>query len=185
MLLSLPIGILYFTWAIAGLSISIGMSILIIGLPVVLTYLASIRAFSLIEGRIVETLLGVRMPRRPLPPQTKGSIIERVLYWLRDGRTWATILYMVIRLPLGVLYFSLAVIMLTASLTLFAAPAAQLVTDFPILNFGSTRIYLPFWTAPIFWLAAALDLLLLLHLAKAVGRLQAALAKSMLVGSSR
>ena len=185
MLLSLPIGVLYFTWALSGLAISLGFSILIFGLPVFLTYLASIRAFSLIEGRIVETLLAERMPRRPLPPQTEGSLVERILYWLKDRRTWATILYMLLRLPLGIVYFTVAVVLLAMSLALFVSPVAQVMLDVPIINLDTYGVFLPLWMTPLFWLGGALDLLLLLHLAVAAGRLQAGLAKAMLVGTPR
>src|SRR5207302_1270017 len=54
MFLSLATGILYFTWAVTGLSLSVGLSVLIVGLPFFLFFLASIRLFALLEGRLVE-----------------------------------------------------------------------------------------------------------------------------------
>jgi len=65
MLLSLATGIFYFTWAVTGVSMSAGLSVLIIGIPFVVLFFGSVRGLSLLEGRIVETMLGVRMPRRP------------------------------------------------------------------------------------------------------------------------
>ena len=66
MLLSLATGIFYFTWVVTGLSLSAGLFILIIGIPFLVLFLATVRVLSLVEGRIVETMLGERMPRRPL-----------------------------------------------------------------------------------------------------------------------
>jgi len=66
MLLSLATGTLYFTWAVTGISLSLGLAILIIGIPFAILFFASVRGISLVEGRVVEALLGERMPRRPL-----------------------------------------------------------------------------------------------------------------------
>ena len=62
MIISLVTGILYFTWAVTGLSLSIGLIVLIISIPFILLFLLSVRGIALVEGRIVEALLGVRMP---------------------------------------------------------------------------------------------------------------------------
>ena len=68
MLLALPTGIFYFVWTVTGLALSVGLFVLIIGIPFALLFIASERVIAHVEGRIVETLLGVRMPRR-LPPE--------------------------------------------------------------------------------------------------------------------
>lgn len=93
MLLSLATGIVYFTVVVTGLSLSVGLSVLIIGVPFALLFLALVRAVSLAEGRVVEVLLGVRMPRRPRFGPSEGGIWQRVLYWLKDRRTWTAMLY--------------------------------------------------------------------------------------------
>ena len=63
MLLSLATGIVYFTFVVTGVSLSAGLMILIIGIPLLVLFLGLIRVLSLVEGRIVEVLLGERMPR--------------------------------------------------------------------------------------------------------------------------
>ena len=45
---------------------SAGLAVLIIGIPFVILFFGSVRVLSLVEGRIVEVMLGERMPRRPL-----------------------------------------------------------------------------------------------------------------------
>jgi Putative sensor/HAAS len=182
MFLSLATGILYFTWAVTGLSLSLGLSVLIIGLPFFLFFLASIRLFALLEGRLVESLLGVRMPRRPQFASQAGSIWARLRVWLRDGRTWTTLLYMVLKLPLGIFSFVIFTVLTTLSLALLAAPVAQLFIDHPVITFyDDNGIYATPWLAPIFWLAGLLDLLVTMHLARALGRVHGAIVKAMLV----
>jgi Putative sensor len=182
MFLSLATGILYFTWAVTGLSLSIGLGILIIGFPVALLFLASVRLFSLLEGRLVESLLGVRMPRRPRFATPEGTIWTRLRSWLADRRTWTTLLYMVLKLPLGIFSFVLFTVLMSISLALLAAPIAQVFFDQPLITYGGNHyIYLPLWAMPLFWLAGLLDLLLVMHLARVLGRAYGAIAKGMLV----
>jgi hypothetical protein len=186
MFLSLATGILYFTWAVTGLSLSVGLSVLIIGLPFFLFFLASVRLFALLEGRLVESLLGVRMPRRPQFASQAGSIWLRLRTWLQDRRTWTTLLYMVLKLPLGIVSFVIFTVLTSISLALLAAPVAQPFIDHPVITFYSHNgidngIYATPWLAPIFWAAGLLDLLVTMHLARALGRVHGAIVKAMLV----
>jgi len=180
MLLSLPLGILYFVWAVTGLALSAGLGILIFGFLFFLFFMSTIRAVALVECRIVETLLGERMPRRPQVVVPRGSWLDKVKFWITDGRTWLTILYMLLRLPLGVLYFTLTVIFLTIALTLMAAPFAQLFFAFPLVQIFGNSYYLSFWLLPLLWLGGAFDLLLMMHLARGVGRWHGRMAKGLL-----
>ncbi|MCZ6506469.1 MAG: sensor domain-containing protein [Acidobacteria bacterium] len=180
MLVSLPLGIIYFTWAVTGLSLSIGLSVLIFGFVFFLFFISTVRAVALVECRIIETLLGERMPRRPPVVVPRGSWMARVKFWLTDKRTWLTILYMILCLPLGVLYFTVATVFLTFALSLMLTPFVQLFVDFPIIQIFDTRYFVPFWIFPFLWLGGAFDLLVLMHLARGVGHWHARLAKSML-----
>ena len=90
------------------------------------------------------------------------------------------VLYMILRLPLGVLYFTIATILLILSLSLLVAPFAQLFVSFPIIHAFGVGYSLPFWAFPFLWMAGALDLLLLLYISRGVGNLHARMAKSML-----
>ncbi|MDX1502906.1 MAG: sensor domain-containing protein [Thermoanaerobaculia bacterium] len=180
LLLSLPLGILYFVWAVTGLSLSAGLAILVFGFLFFLFFVSTVRAAAVMECRIVETLLGERMPRRPAVVPPRGGWLQRLGYWIRDGRTWLTILYMILRMPLGIVYFTLATVLLSIALSLMAAPFVQLFLDFPLITIMSTRYYLPLWLLPVFLLAGVFDLLVLMHAARAIGRFHAGMAKSML-----
>ena len=96
MLLALATGIFYFTFAVTGLSLSAGFAILIIGIPFFLLFIGTTRVLALAEGRIVETLLGTRMPRRPVHPGPPMGWMQRVLEMLKDPRTWGTLLYLLL-----------------------------------------------------------------------------------------
>ncbi|MBV9062085.1 MAG: sensor domain-containing protein, partial [Alphaproteobacteria bacterium] len=72
MLLSLVTGIFYFTVVVTGVALSFGLAILIIGVPFALLFIGVCRVLGHVEGRIIEGLLSVRMPRR-LPAQTPAD----------------------------------------------------------------------------------------------------------------
>ena len=110
MLLSLVTGIFYFTWTITGISLTAGFAILIIGIPFALLFIGSVRVLSHVEGRIVEGLLGVRMPRRLAATPPDENLWTRIKEALIDIRTWSSMLYLLLMLPLGIAYFMIAMV---------------------------------------------------------------------------
>ena len=182
MLLSLATGIFFFTWVVTGLSLSVSLLILIIGIPILLLFLGSVRVLSLVEGRIIETMLGVRMPRRPTYTDRSQGWMQRIGAMFSDGRTWLTMLYFVLMLPLGILYFTVATTLLSTSLALVFAPVVALFSNEAVgiwidgVNVGNS-----FWLWPVSVGVGVLLLFGTLHLARGVGKLHGAMAKHLLV----
>jgi len=182
-LLSLATGILYFTWTVTGVSVSVSMMILIVGIPIAMAFFFSFHGLAFIEGRLVEALLGERMPRRQRffnPDMSWGEKIRRLLL---GKDTWLTVVYQLIMLPLGIFYFTLAVTLMALSLSLIASPFVELIFRLPAVDLGEVYWVLPKWTLPFF---AVLGILLLkgtLHLVKKIGWAQGKLAKKMLVSN--
>lgn len=184
MLLSLATGIFYFTWATTGLSMSAGMLVLIIGIPFFILFMASVYAISLLEGRLVETLLGVRMPRRPVYRAHHAGWLARIKALLTDSRTWLSLMYMVLMLPLGVLYFTLAVTLLTVSVAVTAAPVLLWLHELGYLNIqGDITVAGGLAMSPLLFVAGVLGFFASLHLIRFIGRWHGRLAKHLLVES--
>src|SRR3546814_7876897 len=80
MVLSPATGVFYFAWVVTGTSMSAGFAMLIIGIPFVILFLGSIRMLSLLEGRIVEVMLGERMPRRSEEHTSELQSLMRISY---------------------------------------------------------------------------------------------------------
>lgn len=178
MLLALASGIAYFTVAVTGASVSAGLIVTIVGIPFLLLFLAVVRILSLVEGRIVETMLGVRMPRRPVFPSTERGLWARIKNMFTDGRTWTTLLYMVLQLPLGVAYFSIVVVGFTVSLAFLFAPVLILIGIDMTLG-----PHYPMSPIHSFVLSALgfIGLVATMHLCRLVGRLHGHIAKNLLV----
>ncbi|EQD57996.1 sensor protein, partial [mine drainage metagenome] len=180
MLLALATGIFYFTWAVAGLSLSAGLAVLIIGIPFIVLFFASVRLLALVEGRLVEVMLGVRMPRRPASAVRELPLLKRIGAMFTDPRTWGTLFYMLLMLPLGIIYFTVVVTGMTLSLTFVAAPVAQLF-GFAPTTFNGMHYFWPLWTLPLSMLGGVLLFFVMLHIARGVGWMHGHVAKHLLV----
>ena len=182
-ILALATGIFYFAWVVTGLSLSLGLSMIIIGIPFVILFLGSVRLLSLVEGRIVETMLGERMPRRPLYADRELPLLARIGRMFTDPRTWSTLVYMVAMLPLGILYFAVAVSLLATSLGLIGGPL--------LLGFGAfdnwwldnweVSTTLAPWQMPVVFLGGVVLLFTTLHLLRGIGAVHGTIAKHLLV----
>ncbi len=185
MLLSLATGIFYFTWAITGMSLSLGLLLLaLIGVLLGILFFASVRGISLIEGRLVEVMLGERMPRRPLYSDRDKPLLTRIKEMFTDPRSWSTVLYMLLMMPLGILYFTIAITLICLSVAFLASPMAW-VLGFPVsATLDNWVWYAPASALPAFFGIGVIMLFGTLHLARAIGYLHAQLAKSLLVKSA-
>jgi hypothetical protein len=185
MLLALVTGILYFTIVVTGLSLVAGLMVLIIGIPLALLFIGVVRAISLAEGRMVEGLLGVRMPRRPRTVASGGDAAgfwDRLKSWFTDYRTWTTMLYMVLQLFLGIVYFTVVVTALSLSAGLVALPIVQGVFHVPSFVADGYGYYLDWWAVPFVMALGVLGFFVTLWIARGVGYLHGNYAKFMLVG---
>ncbi|GAB3061390.1 sensor domain-containing protein [Stenotrophomonas tumulicola] len=182
MLLSLATGTFFFTWVVTGLSLSLSLMILIIGIPLAVLFFGSVRGLSLLEGRLVEALLGERMPRRPRYADRSRSWLQRIGDMFTDGRTWLTLLYFVLMLPLGIVYFTIATTLLMLSLGFIWSPVAALFSGInPGLTIQFPGMDLGAWVTPLLAVLGVLLLFGTLHLARGIGRLHGRMAKHLLV----
>ena len=194
MVLALATGIFYFTWAVTGISMSLGLAVLIIGIPFVVLFFGSVRVLSLVEGRIVETMLGVRMPRRPTFSTRGMSLWRRIGAMFSDPRSWSTLFYMLLMLPLGIIYFTVTITFLAVSIGFVGAPVVRLfagflhaqwgICDGPdwVCNFNS---WLSGW--PGAFTLCILGIVLLfatLHLVRGLGYMHGQIAKHLLVAGT-
>ncbi len=186
MLLALATGIFYFTFAITGLSLSASFAILIIGIPFFLLFVGTTRVLALAEGRIVESLLGTRMPRRPVHPGPQVGWKERILDMLKDPRTWGTLLYLLLMLPLGLFYFTFVLVGIACSLALTLAPVVMLLHGAGFVTIDDVVLESPHPALlPLISILGIVLLTLTLHLARGIGYLHGQLAKSLLVRAPR
>jgi hypothetical protein len=180
LIFSLVLGIVYFTWAVTGISVSLGFIVLIFGVLFFGIFILSIRGISLIEGRLVEALLGIRMPRRSFFVTSERGLWAKFKSVILDKYTWFTLIYMLIMLPLGVVYFSVFITLIASSVWLILEPVLQIVYDVPVFV-DNVSYYIPGWLTPFSMAGGILLFIITLHLARITGKLHGNLAKVMLV----
>jgi len=110
------------------------------------------------------------------------GFFERILFWLKDGRTWASMVYMVLMLPLGIIYFTIAVTGIATGIGLITAPIWGWFGDHTFIYEGVTYDWwFPAWGIPLAVIGGVIVLVAWMHIVKWIGRGHAAFAKAMLV----
>jgi uncharacterized membrane protein len=192
MVLALVTGTLYFTFVVTGLSLSAGLAILVIGIPFFLAFIGMARVIALGEGRLLEAVTGERMPRRPVHPGPSLPLLTRIVEMLKDTRTWTTLLYLLIMLPLGVLYFTVAITGLAVGLPFALSPLIFLAHELRLVPLNLPG-HLVQWDGSgidyphsllgslLLMVVGILALALLMHAARWIARGHARLAKALLV----
>ena len=101
LVLALPLGIAYVAILGAGLSAGAGLAVILIGLAILLATLFAIRGMAALERMLARRLLRVA-----IHPPIEGGIDlawrERVPIWLRDPVTWKSLVYLLAKLPMGI-----------------------------------------------------------------------------------
>jgi hypothetical protein len=173
-------GSLFGLWGLFGSGISLFSLILVIGIPITGLFLLSIRGIALIEGRIVEALLGRRMPRKPVFFRRGLGPMDKFKSLIRDPYTWRSLLYLVLIFPLGWLYFGLSGFAFAFALSFIFSPVLELVFHLPMELYG-TDTFTPVGMLPVVVIVGILIIFLILHLAKFIGRKHGQYAKYILV----
>lgn len=180
--LSLLTGIIYFWWTVFGLSISLGTLVLVIGLPLLALFLLSIRGIAFVEGRLVEALLGVRMPRRRMFFDDTTGFWRKIKELFTQRITWTALLYCILKLGLGIVYAFVFGFLFGLSIYLIALPVTVWALNMRAYMVLGDKEYLATnWSIPLFFILGVLLLPATMHLVRLVGRGHGALAKAMLV----
>ena len=126
---SFPLATAYFVWSVAVGSVAIGLMPVLVGAPILVLLLGSARAICLFEGKVVEALLGVRMPRRtqPVAGADQVEFWQRIWCWLRDIRSWMSLGYLLGNFFVSVVTFALTVTLTAASAAFLLLPLLQLL----------------------------------------------------------
>src|SRR5689334_14873318 len=128
LLLSLPMGIIFFTVTVTFLSLGVSTVIIWIGLPILLAALLMIRGMAFVELRMAAGLLHLPiMTRSQKYREGPRSFLGRLGAVLTDPLTWTSVFYMLLKLPLGIISFTLALVLPIVSLSLTLMPLAYLI----------------------------------------------------------
>ena len=125
--LAFPLGILYFTVIVTGLSVGLGLAIVMVGFLVLIGTLLVWLVFARIERELAIHLLGAQIRPMFVPDPTPLSMWQRLLRTLRDPVTWKSLTYLLVELPFGIFSFTVVVSLLSISLSLVLYPVIYVV----------------------------------------------------------
>jgi hypothetical protein len=121
-LLAFPLGLFYFVFLVTGLSLGIGLAIILVGVFVLLAVLACWWAFAAFERQMAIGLLHENIPPM-VKPETKGkNLFDQFVALFGNPVTWKSLAYLLIKFPLGLLSFVVSVTLISITVTLLAAP---------------------------------------------------------------
>ncbi|MBT3149898.1 sensor domain-containing protein [Streptomyces sp. CHD11] len=121
-LLSLPISILLFTYAVTMVSLGAGLLVTFLGVPVLAAALAGCRGFGSVERARARGLLGLDVGEpEPLRVRRRG-FMAWVGALLKSGVSWRSLLYAVLQLPWAVLSFTVTVTLWSVGWSLLTYP---------------------------------------------------------------
>ncbi|MDH6517194.1 signal transduction histidine kinase [Streptomyces sp. SAI-135] len=108
-LLSLPISILMFTYAITMISLGAGLLVTFLGIPVFAAGLAGCRGLGALERARARGLLGLEVGDPEPLRMRKSGFMAWIGAVLKSGTSWRTLLYSVVHLPWALFSFVVAV----------------------------------------------------------------------------
>lgn len=126
LLLAFPLGLLYFLLVVIGFSVGIGTVIVWVGIPILFATVALVRGMAAMERNIAANLLRIEFPS---PRQRDGArtFMQQFGDNLRDPLTWTSTIYMLLKLPLGIVSFTLVLVLPIVSASVTLLPIAYLV----------------------------------------------------------
>src|SRR5258708_2586325 len=125
--LAFPLGTLYFTVLVTGLSVGVGTAIVLVGFVVLILPLLVWLLFARIERELAIHLLGAHI--RPMFPPDPSPISpwQRLLRTLGDPVTWKSLAYLLVEFPFGIFSFAVVLSLISISLSLVLYPVIYVV----------------------------------------------------------
>ena len=132
LLAAFPLGLAYFVVLVVGVSVGAALAVVIVGLGILVAMLVAWRGMAAIERGVARVLLGVQIAR---PVDRRGQRpLSRIAGWLRDPVTWKSLVFVVLKFPLGIASFAAVASSGFISLVFLFAPLIVLIT--PVTVFG-------------------------------------------------
>ncbi len=121
LLLDLAVGIALFTIVVTMLSVSAGLLVTLVGLPLLALTIAIGRWMGTAERARARALLDTTLPGWP-PLSAEGTWWQRATRLFRDGPGWKGLLYGVLMLPWGIVTFTVTVVIWSVAWSLAVYP---------------------------------------------------------------
>jgi signal transduction histidine kinase len=178
LIVGLPVGIVLSTLAITGVSLGVGLlPLFLLGIPVLVVTIWIVSTGARFERARYALLLGVTIP--PPVGVADDRWWPRFLARLRTASTWKQLAYCFLWLPIGVIDFTLTVVLWSVAVSLVALPTYNAFLPQGGASIGSFVLN-TWWLVTCACLAGIVLLLVAPHLIRGLATVEATIAKALL-----
>lgn len=114
-----PLGIFYFVYLVTGFSVSAGILILIVSIPIIAFFLLSWWGLIYFERIQARYLLNVQLA--PIT-YTETKFLNRCWEWFKNPVNWKGLLFLLIKFPFGIATFVVGVVFSSIVAVMVTAP---------------------------------------------------------------
>ena len=188
LLIGLPLGTIWFTVLVTGVSVALSMVVVaLLGIPMLLALWYVTRSFANVERSMANALLSQHLPRSTMNSPHRGNLWVRLRSMTLDRDRWREVGYLMLRFPVGVATFTAAVTAIATPLMVAYAPIVARHDEQPFGDWAlSSRMEEVASNSPWSWLLVPLGLVMLIasfHLMNAVARVCGRWARAWLTAS--
>ena len=122
LLMSFPLGILYFVFLVTGLSVGISLMIVWVGLLILLAVFAAWYGLLVFERQLAMWLLKTEIPPMVRQDVPQASLWQKFVAAIQNSVAWKGLVYLFARFPMGIFSFVVLISLLALSASLIAAP---------------------------------------------------------------
>ncbi|MHA1555967.1 MAG: sensor domain-containing protein [Candidatus Heimdallarchaeota archaeon] len=135
MILLMPIGIIFFTYAVTLFATSVGLLITIVGIFLLYFFLISLPYLMLVQGWLMKISTGIELPKHKVTFDENRTLMQKSWDALKNKVIWKTLLYFLFfAMPLGIVTFTLAVTLLAIGISL------TFVWLWPLIEYAVTGV---------------------------------------------
>jgi signal transduction histidine kinase len=116
------IGIGEFVFLVTGLAVGFGLSIVIVGIPLLLAVVTVSRALGAMDRSLANALLGARIETPPAHRHAEGPLLQRMRAVVMAPSTWRSLGWLLLRFPLSLVAFVIPAALIGVSVALVLDP---------------------------------------------------------------
>ncbi|NPE29408.1 sensor domain-containing protein [Methanococcoides sp. SA1] len=180
LLFTFPLGTAYFIFLVTGLSMGLGLSITLIGLPILILMLVAWWELAAFERQLAIWLLGVDVPPMKNRGITDQKNFEKIKGYILNPVTWKGLVFLFIKFPLGIFTLIVSFILIGITLAFIATPFVYNLTDIGY-NSGNSAIIIDSLTGAMMMMFFGMIFgVISLHFMNWMAKLSGILAKNLL-----
>lgn len=120
--LAFPLGIFYFVFLVTGISLGLPLIILWIGIPILLGVFVAWYALCRMERNMAIQMLGEEILPMTNQDLSGKSLLQKLGIMAANPVTWKGLLFLMAKLPMGIISFTLLTVGSSLSVALLATP---------------------------------------------------------------